>query len=180
MSENGTRPILFFKLRLVIEYFCVTNFISIDVGKRVWTVQGFRQHGLAVGLKTNIPANTGGVIAGISISNSGVVSGQALYTVDWDNGEQTRHYSYELICIGSFHTIEDFRAALRLGSNPQITLGPQRGFRHASMVIPTPIGSVSIDVAREHEWIWRSIIEPILKESQVPVKVIQLERKIRQ
>ena len=155
----------------------MSNFISLEVGKRVWTEEGYRRHGPATGPKTDVPSKTGGSITRIDISNSGVVSGQALYTVDWDTGQQTHHYSHELICIGSFRTMDEFRALIRLGSAAQVTIGAQGGFRSASLVVPTNDGLLSIHVRKEHESIWASIIEPILKEGRIPIRTDHLERK---
>ena len=155
----------------------MNNFNSPAIGKRVWTESGLHQHGLATGPKTDVPAKTGGLISRIGSSSSGIFSEQALYTIDWDTGQQTFHYGYELICIGSFHTMDEFRDAILLGSDAQITLGPQGGFRFASMVVPTTDGLMSICIEQDQEFIWRSFIEPILKEAKIPILTTRLQRK---
>ncbi len=153
----------------------MSNSNLLEVGKRVWTESGLYQHGPATGPKTDVPPKTGGVIT--HIGSSGIFSGPDLYAVRWDLGQQTRHYYAELLCIGSFHTLDDFRQAVRHGSDARVTLGPRGGFREGFMTVPTAEGPMSIHIGQDHAFIWRSIIEPILVQRQLPIHTTRLERK---
>lgn len=46
----------------------VKSVTSPEIGNRVWTVNGLKQHGPIDGPKTDVPANTGGVITKTSKS----------------------------------------------------------------------------------------------------------------
>ena len=106
---------------------------QLDVGSRVWTTRGYRDHGPSDGPKIDIAPNMGGTITGTECPYSTMDS--LLYTADWDNGQTSKHYSKGLFCIGHFQSRSEFEAAINLAGTVELTLGPQCGFRHAKITL---------------------------------------------
>jgi hypothetical protein len=101
---------------------------KLIVDNRVWTEQGYLNHGQLEGPKIDIAPNQGGTIADAREA-SHFISGSMLYTVRWDDGKISKHYADELFCIGRFQTRKEFEAAIKPTGAVELTLGPASGFR---------------------------------------------------
>jgi hypothetical protein len=105
----------------------------LDVGSRVWTGRGYTDHGPLERPRVSIEPQTGGTVTAIERPYSTIES--LLYTVQWDNGQISKHYSNGLFCIGRFHSLLEFEAAIRFTGPVELTVGPQGGFRHAKLCV---------------------------------------------
>jgi hypothetical protein len=149
-----------------------------DVGRRVWTVHGLQDHGPIDGPKTSVPANTGGVIVDATSADPGMDN--LLYTVKWDTGQYTKHYFRELLCIGEFQTLADFKQALRDGGeSAKRTLGPQGGFREFSMSIRHGNRLLPVRYISGQKAIYEAFLLPLLNEIGLKVDDIKLEKRSR-
>jgi hypothetical protein len=75
----------------------------LDVGYRVWTEYGLREHGHA---KTNVPPKTGGMIFASWHPYTSV--DVLLYRVKWDSGQESVHYAKTLFSIGKARSLTEF------------------------------------------------------------------------
>ena len=148
------------------------------VGYRVWTIHGLHQHGPAEGPKTDVPADTGGVIVGTEKPYYTVDS--LLYVVQWQTGQQTKHYLKELLCIGQFESLREFgQALLSHGEKPRLTIGPQGGFREFSMQVRMGDSLLLVRYVMEQKTIYESLLAPLLKTAGIQLEILQLEGKKR-
>ncbi len=56
-----------------------------------------------------------------------------LYTIEWDNGQVSKHYAKELFPIGRFKTRQEFESAINLTGPVELIVGPQGGFKQATV-----------------------------------------------
>ena len=96
------------------------------IGKRVWTERGFPNHGQLGGATTSVPPATLGEIVATERPYS--TMDMLLYTVRWQSGQTTKHYSKHLFCIGAFQSLPPFLDAVRTARNPRLLKGPRGGF----------------------------------------------------
>jgi hypothetical protein len=147
-----------------------------DVGRRVWTTRGLQGHGPAEGPKTDVPPNTGGLIVGTETPYP--TFDFLLYNVKWDTGQHTKHYFRELLCIGTFQTLADFKQAVcNGGESAKLTLGPQGGFREFFMSLRKGDALLPVRYTTEQKSVYESFLADLLKEIGLEIEVIKLEKK---
>ena len=139
-------------------------------GNRVWTIQGFSNHGPIEGPKINIESNMGGTIIATEKIYSSI--DQLLYMIRWDNEQVSKHYSKDLFCIGRFKTRSDFEASIRPQGEVQLTIGPKGGFRQAALSLEYD-EHVQEAVIFDRR-LWLECLEPIVKRSNVKITIITL------
>ena len=147
----------------------------LQIGSRVWTCGGYRDHGRLEGPKIDVAANMGGTVAAAG-SPYGTIS-NLLYTIKWDNGQVSKHYSTGLFCIGRFDTLSEFVAAIQVLGPVELTIGPQGGFRHVKLKLD--YDGTPQDVQLFDRGLWFGHIEAIAKNSGVEISTIQLPPKPR-
>ena len=127
----------------------------LSAGCRVWTEIGLREHGHK---KVNVPAKTGGTVAPFS---------SELYAVNWDTGQQSVHYPYELEAIGQARNRAEFQDAIMAEAvMVKRVVGPQGGERSFKIFL------------RNGDWVSHSFgLESRLKAAKIPIEVEKLERK---
>jgi len=101
---------------------------ALIVGGRVWTTNGYHDHGPHEGPKVEIAPNQGGTIT--ATQRPYFTMDNLLYTVQWDNGQLSKHYYRELFCIGRFQTRAEFEQAIRPTGAVELTVSSAGGFRH--------------------------------------------------
>ena len=132
----------------------------LTVGARVWTIQGYHDHGPMEGPKVNIAGDQGGTVQTTTVPY--LRMGQLLYTVRWDNGQTSKHYENGLFCIGRFATLDDFRNAIIPKAPVAVILGPQGGFREAKLPL-TYDGQLQIAHLLQYDRaLWKGFVEPIV------------------
>ena len=147
------------------------------VGARVWALWGLHDHGPAEGPKVSVGENTGGTV--IRTEQPYRTMDMLLYVVRWDTGEETKHYFKELLVIGPFGSMDEFRSAVAQGEQPRLVLGPQGGFRGFTMVVQKDGRPRRVELAQEQGHLWRSVFQPMLESSGQPVETERLQSKIR-
>src|ERR1700704_2357326 len=95
---------------------------GLEIGSKVWTADGYPNHGQLNGPKQNIPGPQRGIVA-IKYQESTFSN---LYVIKWDQGGSSTHYARELFCIGRFDTVDDFKAAIIPIEPPWSRGGPRR------------------------------------------------------
>ena len=58
-----------------------------------------------------------------------------LFDVDWDSGENSTEYGSKMLCLGRFSSPSALADAIHVVGPAQVTLGPQGGFRQATIEI---------------------------------------------
>ncbi len=149
-----------------------------EVGYRVLTIHGLHQHGPMEGPKTDVPADTGGQIVGTE--KPYYTYDFLLYGVRWDSGQHTKHYFQELLCIGPFRTVVDFKqAVLTDGERAELKLGPAGGFREFSMHLRNRGSPLLVRYTQEQKEFYDSLVAPLVQQAGLAVEVKQMERKKR-
>lgn len=147
----------------------------LKIGNRVWTTHGYSDHGPLYGPKVDIAANIGGTIVDIERPYRDI--GNNLYTINWDNGQKSKHYASGLFCIGRFNTLSEFVSAIRVLGPVELTVGPQGGFRHARLRLE--YDGIAEDTELSDQGYWFGHIETIAKRSGMQIATIQLPPKER-
>lgn len=136
----------------------------LDVGNRVWSGDGFHDHGH---LKVNIPPDTGGMITDISKPYSSV--DQYLYSVRWDDGSTSVHYSKDLVCIGRFKSFQEFQSAIELHGPIHLTVGPRGGFREAEFSATYDKRRGDVHLAEWDRELWRNCLRPLAMDQKIKI-----------
>jgi hypothetical protein len=147
------------------------------VGARVWALCGLHDHGPAEGPKSSVGADTGGTV--IRTEQPYRTMDLLLYVVRWDTGEETKHYFKELLVIGPFGSMDEFRSAVVQGEQPRLVLGPQGGFRAFKMVVRKGGLPLRVELVQEQGHLWRSVFQPMLESSGQRVEIERLQPKMR-
>lgn len=147
----------------------------VEIGRRVWS-EGYWNHGPTDGPKINIDGNMGGTIRSNEPTYGG--RGPTLYTIAWDNGQVSKHYSDKLLCIGRFENLTEFLAAIRVLGPVELTVGPQDGFRQAQLRME--YDGVADDVRVEDRKVWVDYLEEIAKQAGVEITTIKLPMQRRE
>jgi hypothetical protein len=79
------------------------------------------------GPKIDIPPKQGGTLS--ATHKPYYTMDQLLYTVRWDNGQVSKHYSRELFCIGRFQSWAEFEKAVKVTGAVELTVVLAGGFR---------------------------------------------------
>jgi hypothetical protein len=143
------------------------------VGNRVWTDQGYQDHGPLEGPRVDVDANQGGTITDVQ-ERSQFVSGYVLYAVRWDNGQVSRHYENELFCIGHLKDRSSFEAAIKPKGPIELTVGPSSGFRSARFELDYDGQPQVADVHDRR--LWLECIEPKVKKLKLKVSTTKLKK----
>lgn len=144
---------------------------SLEIGSRVWTDEGYSDHGPMEGPKVNIASNMGGTITGLQMKYE-----SQLASVKWDNGQESKHYLRGLFSIGSFKTFEKFQAAIEVLGNAELTIGPQGGFRHVTIEVSFDGESQSIKTEDRRIW---NVLEQKTRNSGFEIRTTKLPPKSR-
>lgn len=142
------------------------------IGCHVWSEHGNPSHGPEHGPKVSIAPKSLGTIA----ASHSQYAAPDLLTVQWSNGATSKHYFYELDCIGPFDSPHTFRAAFRHAQNAQIWRGPRGGFRGFTAEIPFdgkfyPVHFDKNDKGRFDQ------IEAFLREGNIPLQIHQAPKR---
>ena len=145
------------------------------VGNRVWTTSGYRDHGPEYGPKVDIAPNQGGAITASQENAYTKLIGGLLHTVRWDNGQVSKHYPKEILCIGRFQSRSEFEQAIKPTGVAELTVGPAGGFRHVRL-------ELEYDGNRQRAELydrvfWEECIEPIVKKSGCVISITRLPSK---
>lgn len=144
----------------------------LAVGSRVWTEDGYYDHGPLEGPKVNIPRRTGGVIT--NTERPYYTMDHVLYTVQWDNGQLSKHYSTGLFCIGRFQTRTEFEAAIQFVGEIHLTLGPRRGFKGVQMRVQYDGTSMDGRLYKDDRDLWNNFFERLAKRQKIPIRITKL------
>jgi hypothetical protein len=140
-------------------------------GARVWTSTGYSNHGPFEGQDIDVAAAIGGTIVATEEPYGYSVIGQLLCTIDWDNGQHSKHYSRELFGIGRFESLAEFESAVVATIDPtapvQLHVGPAGGFRKARLQMK--FGSDSRVVEIRNRDLWSSFLLRILTNLNIKI-----------
>jgi len=145
------------------------------VGSRVWTMNGYRNHGPEYGPKVDIGPNQGGTITASQETVYTRIIGGLLHSVRWDDGRESKHYSRELFCIGRFRSRTEFEQAISPSGVAELTVGPAGGFRHVLVELEYD-GQRQI-VKLFDRMFWQECLEPIVKKSGCGISTVRLPGK---
>ena len=144
------------------------------MGSRVWTRHGYQDHGPLEGPRINVAPNMGGTISATEIAYYAMA---LLYTVQWDNGQVSKHYENGLFCIGQFHTRSEFEAAINVTGPVELTVGPQGGFRQVQVALE--YDGQPQDVCIYDRRLWYDCLEALAEKNKVHIHTIRLPAKPR-
>jgi hypothetical protein len=144
---------------------------------RVWTATAIINHGRMDGPKSNIPKNTGGVIASKEIEP---LSQSFLYEIKWDTGQILKHYAQDFICIHPFQNLDEFsRSVSTCGKDATLELGPEGGFVSFKITVAHDGDEFQFHIDKAQGRHWRESIQSIIESSKVTVKEIRQAPKPR-
>lgn len=147
----------------------------LTVGNRVWTATGYRDHGPENGPKVDIGPNQGGTITASQENEYTRIIGDLLITVQWDDGQVSKHYSGGLFCIGRFQTRAEYEEAIQPVGPVELTVGPAGGFRHARLEVEYDGRRQAIELYSGD--LWRQLLEPKVMRSGCTVTINKLPGK---
>jgi len=145
---------------------------SLVVGNRVWTEDGYPNHGPAEGPKVDISPHQGGTITDIGEAHH-IITGYILFSVRWDNGQVSRHYRNELLCIGRFQNRAAFEAAVKPKGAVELTVGPGDGFKNVRFDVE--YDGQAQTATLQDERLWREIVKPLVEESRLKISMTKLK-----
>ena len=134
---------------------------ALSIGCRVWTELGYIDHGPYDGSKITIPPKQGGKIT--ATQKPYYSMDDLLYTVQWDNGQVSKHYARELFRIGRFQSRVEFEQAIEPVGPAEITVGPKGGFRHAKLELVYDGNRQKVEIFDRDTWV--RLIEPLVVRS---------------
>ena len=137
----------------------------LDVGCRVWAEYGFHEHGHD---KVSVPPKTGGTI--ISTRQEFYTIDQLLYTVNWDTGQRSVHYSNTLCAIGNVRTLSEFEDSIvAQAARGEMVLGPNGGLRSAKIFL------------QNGDWVAGMYgLQSRLEAANIPIQIERIPRRPRQ
>lgn len=149
------------------------------VGIRVWTTRGYRNHGPEYGPKVDIAPNQGGTITASQENSYTRFFDDFLHTVRWDNGQESKHYSRELFCIGGFQSRTEFEEAIKPVGVVELTVGPAGGFRRVRLELEYDGHQATVELC--DRVFWEECLESIVKKSGNTISITRLpsKRKIK-
>jgi hypothetical protein len=142
---------------------------TLIVGNRVWTKQGYPDHGPLEGPKVDIAPNQGGTIAAVHETYY-----SSLYEVRWDNGQVSKHYERELFCIGRFQRRAEFERAIKPTGAVELTVGPRDGFREARFEVEYDGQHQTAEV--DDRRLWLECIEPLVRKLRLKLEKTKLKK----
>jgi len=145
------------------------------VGNRVWTTSGYRDHGPEYGPKVDIAPNQGGTITASQENAYTKIIGDLLHTVLWDNGQVSKHYPKEILCVGRFKSRREFEDAIQPTGVAELTVGPAGGFRHVRLELEYDGKQQSVELS--DGVFWQEFVEPIVKKFGCTISTTRLPSK---
>jgi hypothetical protein len=142
-------------------------------GNRVWTTNGYRDHGPLKGPNVDIPPAMGGVIVNSRIDLPS--SDHLLFTIRWDNDQSSIHYTKQLFCIGRFASIVEFEAAIELEC-VTLSVGPNGGFRKAEIRLRYDGCDQLSNLSESNISYWVCFLDRIADRQGVKISTIALPR----
>ena len=134
---------------------------TLAVGSRVWTANGYPNHGPLDGPKVDIAAAQGGTVT--AAQKMYLTMDNSLYTVEWDNGQASKHYYRELLCIGRFQDLKEFEQAIRPAGAATLTVGPKGGFRHVQLELEYDGLRQTVELYDRD--LWQQYVERLVRSS---------------
>lgn len=132
-------------------------------GSRVWTESGLHEHGHK---KVSVPALTGGTVRPFS--------GDNLFAVKWDTGQESVQYSSELLSIGNARNLSEFMEMIKSEAvKVRKVLGPLGGDRGFVVFLR------SGDMFSGAPYCFASLLAS-LEKAGIPVEIERVEKKKRQ
>ncbi len=147
----------------------------LTVGNRVWTTHGYRHHGPFEGAKVDIAPKMGGVIT--TMERPVPMVDSMLYTVEWDNGQTSKHDANGLFCIGRFQTRAEFEAAIKFAGPVELTLGSKGEFHHVKIALEYDGQPQEVELS--DRGLWLDCLGPLAKEQDATVNATKLPPKTR-
>jgi len=137
---------------------------GLDVGCRVWAECGLHEHGHD---KVSVPPKTGGTI--ISTWKEFYTIDQLLYTINWDTGQRSIHYSNTLCPIASARTLTEFGdLVVAQATRCEIALGPLGGLRSAKIIL------------QNGDWVDGMYgLQARLEAANIPIQIERIPRRSR-
>ena len=145
---------------------------TLAVDNRVWTENGYQNHGPQEGPKVNIAGTQGGTI--VKLEKPYGTMDQLLYTVRWDNGQVSKHYEKELFCIGPFQSRAEYEGAIKPIGDIELTVGPAGGFRSARFELEYDGEIQKANV--QNRKLWLECIEPLVKKRTLKITETKLKK----
>ena len=145
---------------------------ALTVGSRVWTDQGYQNHGPIEGPKSDIAPGQGGTIT--AVEKPYLTMDHLLYAVQWDNGQVSKHYGKELFCIGPFQNRREFEKAIKPAGTVELTVGPAGGFRNARFDLEYDGQFQTVEVADRR--LWLGCVEPLVRNAGLKISTTKLRR----
>ena len=103
-----------------------------------------------------------------------------LYTIRWDYGDTAKLYYSDFICLGPFHTLADYQAAIRRSAaHAKLTRGPKGGFRGFEMTVEHEGMTLRAVYGQRETGVFRRFIEPCLQSAGIQYDTVQLDQKPR-
>jgi hypothetical protein len=150
---------------------------ALTVSSRVWTEQGYPNHGPAAGPKIDIAPGTGGTIR--KTETPFATMDQCLFVVRWDDGQSSKHYGTQLFCVGRFATYADFKAAIKIEGDINLVLGPEGGFRAASLSLTYDGVAQDVRLENSDRDLWNHFLKPLALDAGIDINTTQLAPKPR-
>lgn len=149
----------------------------LSVGSRVWSGDGYREHGPMEGPKVNIAVQIGGTVT--AVTGSYMTMDNLLYAVRWDDGTTSKHYANGLTCIGRFQSLTEFDAAIQIEGPIEVTVGPQGGFREAKFTLIYDGRRGAVRLGQGDRDVWNRCVLPKVREQNLPIVETRLPGKKR-
>lgn len=132
-------------------------------GSRVWTHNGFLDHGPMDGPLQNIEGPQAGTIESRSQPYGSFDS--YLYAIKWENGQQSKHYEGDLIPIGDSKSYEEFLGSFSFEGPIRLGVGPRGGFKVARFEVRYKGEQVQCETRSRR--LWSRFIEPVAEAADV-------------
>jgi len=142
------------------------------IGCHVWTESGYTNHGPDTGPKVSIRPKSLGMITG----SVGQFAGQTLHTVRWNDGLLSKHYFYELDCIGPFDSLDSYHQALGQARAARLWRGPRGGFQMFTAEVPFQGEFYPVQFGKSDKLLFERI-EPLLRASGAPIQVTHAPKR---
>lgn len=140
------------------------------INYRVWSNTGYPNHGPT---HVSIPPDIFGSVLKIEDKPGG-----DLYSIRWDNDQQSKHYLKDLFCIGNCKDLAEFENLIRLGKNGKLISGPKGGLVEFCIDIEQNNYKYQFK-SLEYDNIYKRFLEEILSKNVIEYsKEIKKRKKI--
>lgn len=142
------------------------------IGCHVWSEHGNPSHGPEHGPKVAIPAKSLGTI----IASHEQFAAPDLVTVQWCDGTISKHYFYELYCIGPFDSLEGYHHALGEARGARLWRGPRGGFQMFTAEVLFQGEFYPVQFGKKDKALF-DCIEPILHSKSTHIDIVQAPKR---